>query len=48
MNRADETVGINDHPADHCEFGEHGWVNEDVNVLTAIMNMTAQVMDGKG
>jgi hypothetical protein len=37
-----------DHPQDHCEFGEHGWIDEDVNVLTAIMNMTQQVMDGRG
>jgi hypothetical protein len=37
-----------DHPADHCEFGEHGWVNEDVNVLTAIMNQTARIMAGEG
>ncbi|ORY34053.1 S1/P1 nuclease-domain-containing protein [Naematelia encephala] len=37
-----------DHPADHCEFGEHGWMDEDVNVLTAIANMTQLVMDGKG
>ena len=41
-------VGKDDHPADTCLFGEHGWVDEDVNVLTAIMNMTAQVMDGRG
>lgn len=40
--------GKNDHPADHCEFGEHGWVDEDVNVLTAITNMTGQIMQGKG
>jgi len=37
-----------DHPSDHCEFGEHGWVNEDVNVLTAIMNQTARLMNGEG
>jgi len=37
-----------DHPQDHCEFGEHGWMNEDVNVLTAIMNYTKAVMDGEG
>lgn len=37
-----------DHPQDHCEFGEHGWMNEDVNVLTAIMNYTEAVMDGQG
>ncbi|KAL7421838.1 hypothetical protein Q5752_003609 [Cryptotrichosporon argae] len=37
-----------DHPGDHCEFGEHGWINEDVNVLTAIMNKTQAVMDGEG
>lgn len=41
-------IGKDDHPADTCLFGEHGWVDEDVNVLTAIMNMTAQVMDGRG
>lgn len=34
-----------DHPADRCVFGEKGWVDEDINVLTAIMNMTQQVMD---
>lgn len=34
-----------DHPADHCVFGERGWVDEDINVLTAIMNMTHQVME---
>lgn len=39
---------IRDHPGDHCEFGEHGWLNEDINVLTAISNMTQLVMDGKG
>ncbi|WVR06980.1 hypothetical protein IAU60_004017 [Kwoniella sp. DSM 27419] len=37
-----------DHPGDHCEFGEHGWMNEDVNVVTAIQNFTRAVMDGKG
>lgn len=37
----------NDHPADHCEFGQHGWQNEDVNVITAIQNFTRLVMDGK-
>ncbi|KAK8864324.1 hypothetical protein IAR55_001571 [Kwoniella newhampshirensis] len=37
-----------DHPGDHCEFGEHGWVNEDVNVVTAIQNFTRAVMEGKG
>jgi hypothetical protein len=41
-------TGKDDHPADTCFFGEHGWVDEDVNVLTAIMNMTAQVVDGRG
>lgn len=38
----------NDHPQDHCEFGEHGWQNEDVNVITAIQNFTRLIMDGKG
>ncbi|RSH87451.1 hypothetical protein EHS25_003361 [Saitozyma podzolica] len=37
-----------DHPPEKCSFGEHGWTDEDVNVLTAIMNMTQQVMDGRG
>ncbi|WVQ80652.1 hypothetical protein IAT38_002757 [Cryptococcus sp. DSM 104549] len=36
-----------DHPQDHCEFGEHGWINEDVNVITAIQNFTRTVMEGK-
>ncbi|WWC89367.1 uncharacterized protein L201_004290 [Kwoniella dendrophila CBS 6074] len=39
--------GNNDHPPEHCEYGEHGWVNEDVNVITAIQNFTRTVMDGK-
>ncbi|WWC61822.1 uncharacterized protein I303_104407 [Kwoniella dejecticola CBS 10117] len=39
--------GVDDHPPDTCEFGEHGWVNEDVNVVTAIQNFTRTVMDGK-
>nr|ODN88281.1 nuclease I [Cryptococcus depauperatus CBS 7841] len=37
-----------DHPHDHCEFGEDGWMNEDVNVVTAIQNFTQTIMDGKG
>ncbi|ODN82133.1 hypothetical protein L202_02437 [Cryptococcus amylolentus CBS 6039] len=40
--------GKGDHPQDHCEFGEHGWVNEDVNVVTAIQNFTRAITDGKG
>lgn len=35
-------------PNAHCEYGEHGWINEDVNVLTAIMNKTAGVANGEG
>jgi hypothetical protein len=31
-----------------CYFGDHGWTDENVNVLTAISNMTAQVIQGKG
>lgn len=41
-------VANEDHPPEKCSFGEHGWTDEDVNVLTAIMNMTQQVMDGRG
>jgi hypothetical protein len=41
-------VANEDHPPENCSFGEHGWTDEDVNVLTAIMNMTQQVMDGRG
>ena len=37
-----------DHPQNHCEFGEHGWQNEDVNILTAVANYTRAVMDGGG
>lgn len=37
-----------DHPGDTCTFGEHGWINEDVNVLTAIMNKTEEVRNGGG
>ncbi|KAK4686679.1 nuclease S1, partial [Tremellales sp. Uapishka_1] len=49
-----ETAGMHyvnpqmDHPQDHCEYGEHGWINEDVNVLTAIMNKTRMVRDLEG
>ncbi|GMK59171.1 hypothetical protein CspeluHIS016_0701860 [Cutaneotrichosporon spelunceum] len=32
-----------DHPGDTCTYGEQGWINEDVNVLTAIMNKTEEV-----
>ncbi|WVF71544.1 hypothetical protein IAT40_006352 [Kwoniella sp. CBS 6097] len=39
---------IEDHPPDHCSFGEAGWVNEDVNVITAIQNLTRAIIDGKG
>ncbi|ORX36722.1 phospholipase C/P1 nuclease domain-containing protein [Kockovaella imperatae] len=39
---------MSDHPSDHCEYGEHGWLNEDVNVLTGIMNETARIMAGQG
>ena len=45
---ADALAAKSDHPSDHCEFGEHGWLNEDVNVLTGIMNFTARVMAGEG
>ncbi|WRT66311.1 uncharacterized protein IL334_003266 [Kwoniella shivajii] len=37
-----------DHPQNHCEFGEHGWANEDVNVITAIQNFTRSVMEKSG
>jgi hypothetical protein len=37
-----------DHPPDHCTYGENGWINEDVNVLTAIMNKTQGLEDGEG
>lgn len=37
-----------DHPSDHCTYGENGWYNEDVNVLTAIMNKTQGLQDGEG
>jgi hypothetical protein len=46
--RAHSIVANDDHPPEKCSFGEHGWTDEDVNVLTAIMNMTQQVMDGRG
>ncbi|KAL1413611.1 hypothetical protein Q8F55_001386 [Vanrija albida] len=42
--RNDEPGG----PTSHCEYGEHGWYNEDVNVLTAIMNKTQGLIDGEG
>lgn len=37
-----------DYPAERCTFGEYGWINEDVNVLTGIMNKTQAVADGEG
>jgi hypothetical protein len=37
-----------DYPADKCSFGEHGWVDEGINVLTAIMNMTDLIQTGRG
>ncbi|WVW83859.1 hypothetical protein I302_105881 [Kwoniella bestiolae CBS 10118] len=39
--------GIDDFPPEKCAFGEHGWANEDVNVVTAIQNFTRTIMDGK-
>lgn len=41
-------VAKEDHPPETCSFGEHGWINEDINVLTAIMNMTHQIQAGTG
>ncbi|EIW70722.1 hypothetical protein TREMEDRAFT_28516 [Tremella mesenterica DSM 1558] len=37
--------GKDDHPSDTCYFGQHGWMNEDINVLTAVANMTQLIMD---
>ncbi|EJT51979.1 hypothetical protein A1Q1_06785 [Trichosporon asahii var. asahii CBS 2479] len=37
-----------DNPGTHCTFGEHGWINEDVNVLTAIVNKTEALRGGGG
>lgn len=39
------TAAMEDHPQNHCKFGEHGWINEDVNVLTAITNKTQMLID---
>jgi hypothetical protein len=41
-------VAKEDYPAEKCSFGEHGWVDEDINVLTAIMNMTDLIQTGRG
>lgn len=45
---ADAEVAKQDYPAERCVFGEQGWVDEDINVLTAIMNMTHQIQTGTG
>lgn len=41
-------IAKEDHPPETCAFGERGWINEDINVLTAIMNMTHQIQTGTG
>jgi hypothetical protein len=41
-------VAKEDYPSEKCSFGEHGWVDEDINVLTAIMNMTDLIQTGRG
>jgi hypothetical protein len=38
-------IAIDDVPGEHCTFGEHGWTNDKVNVITAINNMTKVLMD---
>lgn len=38
-------TAIDDVPGEHCTFGEHGWTNDKVNVITAINNMTKVLMD---
>lgn len=38
-------TAIDDVPGSHCTFGEHGWTNDKVNVITAINNMTRVLMD---
>ncbi|KAJ9091752.1 hypothetical protein QFC19_008962 [Naganishia cerealis] len=36
---------VDDVPGEHCTFGEHGWINDKVNVITAIGNTTKILMD---
>ncbi|KAF8316594.1 phospholipase C/P1 nuclease [Clavulina sp. PMI_390] len=40
--------GLDDWPADHCSFGEHGWTDDERNVLVGIWNSTRNVayLDG--
>ncbi len=41
-------IALDDYPAEKCTFGETGWTNDKVNVITAIMNQTGLVMDLEG
>ena len=36
-----------DHPGDHCVFGEGGWEDPAANVLTAIHNTSQWLKDGR-
>lgn len=36
--------GVDDWPADHCTFGEKGWLDNERNVLVGIYNSTRNVV----
>lgn len=36
--------GVDDWPADHCLFGEHGWADNERNVLVGIVNSTRNLI----
>ena len=41
-------TALGDHPAEKCTYGETGWSNDQVNVITSIVNQTGLLMDLEG